>query len=59
MGTYTVNGSQLMLEVGATTRAACPPGSLSEKYLQYLNDVVSYVFQDGDLYLALKWTRVS
>lgn len=54
MGTYTMNGSQLMLEVGATTLAACPPGSLSEKYLQYLNDVVSYVFQDGDLYLALK-----
>jgi heat shock protein HslJ len=54
-GTYTVDGSQITLQIQTTTMAACPPGSLSEKFLGYLNDVVSYVFMDGDLYLALKF----
>ncbi len=55
MGTYKVDGSLLTLEVTGMTRAACPPGSLSDQFLEYLNNVVSYVFQDGDLYLALKF----
>jgi heat shock protein HslJ len=54
MGTYTVDGSSLTIEALAMTRMACPPGSLSDKYIEYLNNVVSYTFQDGDLYLALK-----
>jgi heat shock protein HslJ len=55
MGTYTVDGSLITLEVLGMTKAACPPGSLSDQYIEYLNNVVSYVFQDGDLYLALKF----
>ena len=54
-GTYTVDGSSLTLEVMGMTKAACPPGSLSDQYLEYLNNVVSYVFRDGNLYLALKF----
>jgi heat shock protein HslJ len=54
-GIYKVDGSLITLEVLAMTKAACPPGSLSDKYVEYLNNVVSYVFQDGDLYLALKF----
>jgi heat shock protein HslJ len=55
MGTYTVDGSLLTLEVTGITKAACPPGSLSDQFLRYLSDVVSHVFQEGDLYLALKY----
>jgi heat shock protein HslJ len=55
MGTYTADGSQLTLEVTGMTKAACPPGSLSDQFLRYLNDVVSHVFQEGNLYLALKY----
>jgi heat shock protein HslJ len=55
MGASTADGSQLTLQAAAMTRAACPPGSLSDQYLEYLNGVVSYVFQDGDLFLALKY----
>jgi heat shock protein HslJ len=54
MGAYTVDGSSLTIEAQAMTKMACPPGSLSDKYIEYLNNVVSFVFQDGDLYLALK-----
>jgi hypothetical protein len=37
------------------TLMACPPGSLSDKYIEYLNNVVSHVFEDGNLFLALKF----
>jgi heat shock protein HslJ len=55
MGTYKVDGSSLTMEVAGMTKAACPPGSLSDQFLGYLNNVVSHVFKDGDLYLALKF----
>jgi hypothetical protein len=35
--------------------AACPPDSLSDEYQRLLVDVVSYVFEDGNLYLAIKY----
>jgi heat shock protein HslJ len=54
MGTYTIDGSSLAIEALAMTKVACPPGSLSNEFVSYLNDVVSFTFQDGDLYLALK-----
>lgn len=52
-GTYTVNGPSIDLKVGPLTRAACPPGSYSDRFLQDLDDTTSYVFRDGRLYLAL------
>jgi heat shock protein HslJ len=36
----------------ASTRALCPPGSLSERYLAQFEWVRSYVMRDGHLYLA-------
>jgi PKD repeat protein len=52
-GTYTINGNRLTLSFLATTLALCPPGSLSDRYLQQLNAVVSFFFQDGQLFLEL------
>ena len=37
----------------ATTRMACPPESLGDRYLGYLEYVRSWVLSDGDLYLSL------
>jgi len=44
--------SQLQFGPIAATRALCPPGSLSDKYLAQFERVRSYVLQDGHLYLA-------
>lgn len=43
---------QLMFSVLATTRALCPPGSLSESYLAQFEWVRSYTSSDGHLFLA-------
>ena len=47
-GTYTVKGSQLDIEIMVTTLAACPEGSLSDEYIQLLNDAVAYI-REGDV----------
>lgn len=36
----------------AATRAMCPPGSISDRYLAQFEWVRSYVLRDGRLYLA-------
>jgi hypothetical protein len=33
----------------------CPPDSLSDQYIQYLGQVVSYMFDGGKLALALRY----
>ncbi len=54
-GSYTNNSEKVLsIELGASTRAACPPGSLENRYLQGLNEAVIYFFKDGHLYLDLK-----
>ena len=52
-GTWT-SGSTRQLTFGpvATTRAMCPPGSLSGKYLAQFEWVRSYILKDGHLFLA-------
>jgi heat shock protein HslJ len=50
-GTYTVSGTTIKLEPGETTLIACPEGSLSTKYLNLLNEVVTVVFINGQLVL--------
>lgn len=37
------------------TLAMCPPESLSDQYIKYLGEVVSYVFDGGSLALALRY----
>jgi heat shock protein HslJ len=46
-GAYTVDGSQLTLQPGPMTAAACPPDSQDTVFLQDLGRAVTYVF-DGD-----------
>ncbi len=55
VGTYTLEGSQLDIEIGPVTLMLCPEGSLSEEYLRLLGDVVTYLFEGGDLYLDVKF----
>ena len=54
-GTYSVDGSQLTIEIATTTLAICPPDSLSEEYLRLLNDSVSYFLESGQLFIAIKF----
>jgi len=52
-GSWTSEHSgQLQFGPIATTRAMCPPGSLSDKYLAQFEWVRSYVMRDGHLFLA-------
>ena len=54
-GSYTVSGSQLTIELGPTTRVACPPGSLENEYLALLSDVNSYIMEGETLVLLIKY----
>jgi para-nitrobenzyl esterase len=52
-GSWSSEGpSQLKFGPLATTRAMCPPGSLSDKYVAQFEYVRSYVFSDGHLFIA-------
>jgi heat shock protein HslJ len=46
------SASQLKFRAVASTRALCPSGSLSERYLAQFEWVRSYVMKDGHLFLA-------
>ena len=53
MGSWTLeSASQLHFGPIASTRALCPPASLSETYLAQFEWVRSYVMRDGHLFLA-------
>ena len=53
-GSYTADGSSITLSLGAITQATCGDDSLSDKFLSYLGDVATYVFDNGRLVLNLK-----
>lgn len=52
-GTYEEDGGSLRIQVGGVTRAACPPESLSDQFLEDLGYVRTYVIEDEELYLNL------
>jgi heat shock protein HslJ len=52
-GDYTAENGQIDIGPLATTRMACPPGSLDADFARYLEEAVSYVFREGNLFLAL------
>jgi heat shock protein HslJ len=54
-GSYTVNSSQLTIELGPTMLVACPPGSLENEYLALLSDVNSYIMEGENLVLLIKY----
>jgi len=53
VGAWSSQESQLELSIGGMTRAMCPPGSLSNDFVEDLGYVRSHVFRDGKLYLSL------
>ena len=53
-GTYTLDGRSLSFGPLATTRALCPPGSISDRYLAQLGLVASWTERDGHLFLATR-----
>jgi heat shock protein HslJ len=50
-GAYTLENDALTITIGPVTRAACPPGSLSDLMLASLSQVDSYLIDGGDLVL--------
>ncbi|MBW8636266.1 META domain-containing protein [Hoeflea sp. WL0058] len=51
-GAWTNDGGQLQFGPIASTKAMCPPSSISEIYLSQFEWVRSYVMEDGHLFLA-------
>jgi heat shock protein HslJ len=52
-GTYTLQGGQLGFEIGPMTRAACPPGSLSDEFIEELQAAAIYFVEGGELHIDL------
>ena len=52
-GTYVLDGQSLLMELGALTRATCPPGSLHDVFVRDLGDVRTYVMAGDKLVLNL------
>ncbi|MFN8377536.1 MAG: META domain-containing protein [Anaerolineae bacterium] len=50
-GTYTVDGQSISIGPAATTRMACPEGSLDSVFLQQISSAAIYFFQNGDLFM--------
>lgn len=55
LGTYTEDGSSISIELGPSTLAACPPESIDTEYLQALEAAAIYFFQEGDLFIDMKF----
>jgi heat shock protein HslJ len=53
-GTYSVSGSNLTLQLGPSTLAACPPDSQVDQFLAGLGQVTSYTVTGNNLDLGLQ-----
>ncbi|NJL45155.1 MAG: META domain-containing protein [Leptolyngbyaceae cyanobacterium SM2_3_12] len=51
----TTDDNGLTIDQLATTRAACPPESISNQFLQGLSNSAIFFFQDGDLFIDQKF----
>lgn len=52
-GTYKLQGSRIQVQIGQSTLAACPPGSMADPFLASLGSATLH-FLDGDaLYIEL------
>ncbi len=49
-GSYEIDGSGIVIELGAFTRAYCGDDSLDGLFLEQLDTAVIFFFQDGDLF---------
>jgi heat shock protein HslJ len=52
-GSYRIGKGTIALGPIATTRMACPPGSLDARYLADLRRAAAFFVEDGRLHLAL------
>lgn len=52
-GSYTLDDSQLTLDVAVMTRVACPEGTLSEVFMRDLNAAATYMMDGEDLVISL------
>jgi heat shock protein HslJ len=52
-GRYEVDGPSIAIGTIATTRAACPEGSLDRVFVERLEYVRTYLVVDGELFLDL------
>jgi heat shock protein HslJ len=52
-GQYSVDGASIGVNIQTMTRAMCPPGSLSNEFVQRLNAAAIWFVQDGDLFFDL------
>ena len=50
---YNLENSRITITIGPMTQAACPPGSLSDQFIQDLGFVRIYFFQGDNLFLDL------
>lgn len=57
MGSYTVSGAQIGLEIGGVTKMLCPPGSLMDPFLAGLDRAVSYGISRG--HWRWRWRRAA
>jgi len=53
IGEFTEVTGGVEITLGATTLAACPPGSLGQEFIDTLNQVSFYFFKDQDLVMDL------
>jgi heat shock protein HslJ len=55
-GTFTAgDAGELTIDLQTSTMAACPPGSLHDQFILDLAGVASYLFEDGNLFAAIKF----
>ena len=55
-GTYTAGeNGELILDLQTSTFAACAPDSLHDQFVIDLAGVASYLFEEGNLFLAIKY----
>jgi heat shock protein HslJ len=53
MGSYSVDGNSLTIDIGPMTKAACPPESLSDDFVKYLGSAAIYFYENGSLFIDL------
>ncbi len=53
MGTYTLDAHTLRFGPLATTRMACPPGSVDSDWLRALGSASSWLVRDGHLHVTM------
>ena len=54
-GTYTLTDTHITIALMASTRAACPPDSLDDRFLQELSATVIYFTEGEELFLDLQY----